>query len=77
MDFYKKNNIRYRVVNFRYQQEQRKRSQPAIAKFTFDLAKRIERGDKILYMDESSCNLWMRGRYTWTNREKPVKMQIN
>jgi len=48
-----------------------------IAKFTVDLAKRIERGDNILYMDESSCNLWMRGRYTWTSREKPVKMQIN
>ena len=38
MYFYKKHGIKYRVVNFGYQQEGRRKSQAAIVRFTKDLA---------------------------------------
>jgi len=34
-------------------------------------------GENIIYFDETSCNLWMRQRMTWSSRAKPVKFPLN
>jgi transposase len=48
-----------------------------IQAFVVELARRIERGQNIVYFDETSCNMWMRKRYSWCTREQPVRMHLN
>ena len=42
-----------------------------------ELAKRIEQKQLVVYFDETSCNMWMRKRMTWSHRDHPVKMHLN
>lgn len=40
------------------------------------MAQRTIEGENIIYFDETSVNAWMRGRYTWSSKERPVKMPL-
>lgn len=42
-----------------------------------DIARRVERKELLVYFDETSCNMWMRKRMTWSTRLNPVKMTLN
>ena len=41
------------------------------------MARRIEKKQLVVYFDETSCNMWMRKRMTWSSRDEPVKMHLN
>ena len=28
-------------------------------------------------MDETATNMWIRKRYTWSTKERPIKMSLN
>ena len=65
------------MVSYGYQQAERASSLESIQRFTLELAKKIDAGENLVYIDESSCNMWMRKRQTWTSTVRPVKMQLN
>ena len=48
-----------------------------IQAFTVDLAKRIQNKENLVYIDETATNMWIRKRYTWSTRDRPVKMVLN
>ena len=75
--FYRKHKVKRYVVGYKYQQEERMVDEADIQRYTLDLARRIVKGEKIIYMDESSVNLWMKNRQTWCNYSRPVRMQLN
>jgi hypothetical protein len=75
--FYKVHGIRYRCVGYRYQQAAKISTPERIQKFTIELAKRIRDGEKLVYMDETATNMWIRKRYTWSTKERPIKMSLN
>ena len=75
--FYKVNGIRYRCVGYRYQQAAKVSTPERIQQFTIELAKRIRDGEKLVYMDETATNMWIRKRYTWSTKERPIKMCLN
>ncbi len=74
--FYQKNNIRYLVVSYQYQQAALK--DPAeLESFVVELAKLTRSGQPLIYFDEASFNLWLRNRRTWCSPDEPVKMMLN
>ncbi len=42
-----------------------------------DLARRILNKENIVFIDETSVNMWMRIRMTYSTREEPVKLPLN
>ena len=74
--FYKRHNVRFVVCKYQYQQA-KKHPPSTIQKFAIDLARRTMAGENIVYFDETSCNMWMRKRMTWSSRVKPVKFPLN
>ena len=48
-----------------------------IQTFTVDLARRIRDKENLVYIDETATNMWIRKRYTWSTRDRPVKMVLN
>ena len=45
--------------------------------FAEKLARLIQSGVPLVYFDETSFNLWLRNRKTWTFRDMPVKWVFN
>jgi transposase len=74
--FYRRHKVTYRVVKYEFSRA-RKVPLTEIQSFVVDLARRIERNQNIVYFDETSCNMWMRKRYTWCTRDNPVRMHLN
>ena len=74
--FYKRNKVRYVVCKYQYQQA-KKHPPSKLQAFAIELAKRTAAGENIVYFDETSCNMWMRRRMTWSSQAKPVKFQLN
>ena len=74
--FYRRHKVTYRVVKYEFS---RARTVPLsdIQEFVVALARRIERRELIVYFDETSCNMWMRKRYSWCTRDHPVRMHLN
>jgi len=74
--FYRRHKVTYRVVKYRYAN-----SRPAdhidVHNFVVELARRIERRELVVYFDETSVNMWIRKRMTWSHRDQPVKMHLN
>ena len=56
---------------------QRKRPLEEVRRFVVGLARRLARDENVVYFDETSCNMWMRKRYAWCTRERPVRMHLN
>ena len=74
--FYRKNQVKFVVCKYQYQQAQ-KHPASKLHQFAIELAKRTMAGENLVYFDETSCNLWMRQRMTWSSRVKPVKFPLN
>ena len=74
--FYRRNNVRYVVCKYQYQQA-RKHPPGLVRSFAIELARRTSAGENIVYFDESSCNMWMRKRTTWSSGLRPVKFPLN
>jgi transposase len=74
--FYLKHGIKLRAVSFIYQQSLKKSRSP-ILHFSLILARMILDDKIIVYFDESSFNLWMRGNRTWTPKDFPIKWSLN
>ena len=75
-NFYCTHNVRYRSVSFTYQQAMKK-SRALVLHFSLTLARLISDDKPIVYFDESSFNMWMRGSSTWTLPDMPVKWELN
>jgi len=45
--------------------------------FVVELARRVERKELVVYFDETSVNMWIRKRMSWSHRDHPVKMHLN
>jgi len=75
--FYHRHGIRYRAVGYRYQQAPKVSPVERIQAFTVDLARRIRDKENLVYIDETATNMWIRKRYTWSTRDRPVKMVLN
>ena len=75
-NFYLKHNIKYRCVSFTYQQALKKAKGP-ILDFSLALARMVIADKPIVYFDESSFNMWMRGNRNWTPHDKPIKWPLN
>ena len=75
-NFYHKHDIRLRCVSFTYQQALR-RSKGPILDFSLCLARMIVDDKTIVYFDESSFNMWMRGSKEWTPKDFPIKWSLN
>ena len=73
--FYHKHKISNTVVKYQYAQAARKKAEE-IQSFAYELAKRTLDNENLIYFDETSVNMWIRARYTWSSRDKPVKMPI-
>jgi hypothetical protein len=71
-----RHNIRHLVVNYTYQQALGRSEKPQKS-FSLHLARLNEQGKTIVYFDESSFNLWMRSRKTWSNPKSPVRWVHN
>ena len=74
--FYRRNKVTYRVVKYEFSRARKVPLEQTQA-FVVELARRIEKGQNVVYFDETSCNMWMRKRYTWSTREQPVRMHLN
>ena len=74
--FYRRHKVTYRVVKYEFSRARRVPLSD-IQAFVVDLARRIERNQLIVYFDETSCNMWMRKRYSWCTRDNPVRMHLN
>lgn len=75
-NFYVKHGVRYLFSNYAYQQSLAvKRS--TILDFSMELAQLIHEDRVLLYFDESTFNMWMRGRKTWQHPDEPVPLMIN
>jgi transposase len=75
-NFYRRNNVRFLAVGYIYQQAIAK-APAAVENFAVGLAKVIASGEPLVYFDEASFNLWLRGKRTWTPKEMPVKYPLN
>ena len=75
-EFYRRHRVTYRVVKYQFSRA-KKVPLSEIQRFTVDLARRIARKEYIVYFDETSCNMWMRKRMTWSSRDDPVRMSLN
>ena len=51
--------------------------QAVVNKFAVELARRILNKENIVFIDETSVNMWMRIRMTYSTREEPVKLPLN
>ena len=74
-DFYVKHKIKYRCVSYQYQQYLNRGRGP-IFDFAVRLARLIEEKKTVVYFDQSSFNVWLRNRRTWSTADRPVKMPI-
>ena len=74
--FYLQHDIKMRSVSFTYQQALRKSRSP-ILHFSLSLARMILDDKTIVYFDESSFNMWMRGNRTWTPADFPIRWSLN
>ena len=45
--------------------------------FAIELAQLVYDDKVVIYFDESSFNMWLRGRKTWQHPDEPVKLLIN
>jgi len=63
-NFYIRHGVKYLFSNYAYQQSLAvKRS--AILDFALELAQLIQDDKVLIYFDETTLNMWMRGRKTW------------
>lgn len=74
--FYRRHRVTYRVVKYEFSRAKKVPLQE-IQNFVVGLARRIEQNQNIVYFDETSCNMWMRKRYSWCQGDNPVRMHLN
>jgi len=74
-EFYKRNKVGYIAVGYIYCQALAKHP-AAVEAFSMKLAKVIRSGEPLVYFDEASFNLWLRGRKTWSPTVNPIKYPL-
>ena len=75
-NFYLKNGVKYLASNYAYQQSLQQQKS-VILDFAIELAQLVFDDKVVIYFDESSFNMWLRGRKTWQHPDEPVKLLIN
>ena len=74
--FYRRHRVTYRVVKYEFSRAKKVPLQE-IQNFVVGLARRIEQNQNVVYFDETSCNMWMRKRYSWCQGDNPIRMHLN